>query len=925
MDKKNAIPRDPDLPKNLDFNYLRKEGIAYLQKLSGDLWTDYNDHDPGVTILEQICYALTDVAYRTRIDIEKLLFYNSKDKKKKAQENALFAPDEIFKCSPTTINDYRILIIDRIKEVNNVWLYPVENDTFGITGLYDIVLQLENETHIDEGDIISRISQIFADNRNLCEDINEIKILQQVPMSIAAEIEVSADAIGEEVLSELFNRIDNYFNPPVEFQSFEDLIKQGDDLSDIFEMPSYTHGFIKVSKLHHKQYEFYISKIAELISSIPGVRNVKDLIILKNGIRIYGDSIKIDEGTFASLNIDKSTSGKKYLNVIKGSISYDYDQSLVNHLYEVKQAKQKRSFEVKWEWQEEKSDTNFNVEEIADFPSIQNSFPIVYGIGKAGLPKNASKQRKAKARQLKAYLLLMDQVMSNHLAQLKNIHNIFSVDGKVSQSYYGQLPIDCIGLVDLIHAKEEKETLSEKDIQGIISEFSERMKIIMIGFDDFRERKNRILNHLMARFAERYAYDLQGKVKTLFGEVSDDEIQQQLIETKVKMLEQIVHISRDRAKGYNYQIPAWDTKNVPVFKKKVSLLLNIKLEQQRSLVDNYSNLKINIKAPGSVDIQEQHSKKGNYKYTTASDTDVGQFKFLIKGKRVIEYLLKNGTIRQNYKIQSEDDHYIILLSVEKNESPTKVCQVDSEESGKSTIDALISYFKNLNNDGEGFHTIEHVLLRPSNVDEYHFIIKDAQNRKLLKSITPLDIDKQRNIVENIIILGGDRINYHRAEISPGMHQLFIKNKEGNNIAKLVNTQASEEHAVKIINDLVKYFKVIDTTGDALRKSLEWEKLPFEGSNIGKDFYNSRISLVLPNWVSRFQNDEFKVMLKLAVLQSIPAHIGVNFVWLGIKEMREFEVIYKKWLLEREQIDFNRKDLDKLSNKLITYLCNDEDL
>lgn len=41
--------------------------------MGSSLWTDYNIHDPGITILEALCYALTDIAYRAGWDINDLL------------------------------------------------------------------------------------------------------------------------------------------------------------------------------------------------------------------------------------------------------------------------------------------------------------------------------------------------------------------------------------------------------------------------------------------------------------------------------------------------------------------------------------------------------------------------------------------------------------------------------------------------------------------------------------------------------------------------------------------------------------------------------------------------------------------------------------------------------------------------------------
>ena len=48
----------------LDFQSLRLRGLDWLQRYAGERWTDYNVHDPGVTLLEALVYGLTDLAYR---------------------------------------------------------------------------------------------------------------------------------------------------------------------------------------------------------------------------------------------------------------------------------------------------------------------------------------------------------------------------------------------------------------------------------------------------------------------------------------------------------------------------------------------------------------------------------------------------------------------------------------------------------------------------------------------------------------------------------------------------------------------------------------------------------------------------------------------------------------------------------------------
>lgn len=56
-----------------DFPSLRQQAMALVCSLAGDTWTDHNAHDPGITILEQLCYALTDLGYRSQFALPDLL------------------------------------------------------------------------------------------------------------------------------------------------------------------------------------------------------------------------------------------------------------------------------------------------------------------------------------------------------------------------------------------------------------------------------------------------------------------------------------------------------------------------------------------------------------------------------------------------------------------------------------------------------------------------------------------------------------------------------------------------------------------------------------------------------------------------------------------------------------------------------------
>ena len=67
------INKDEYNSKSLNYKELLDEGIELIQKFSGNQWSDYNYHDPGITFLEQICFALTDLGYKSNFPIEDIL------------------------------------------------------------------------------------------------------------------------------------------------------------------------------------------------------------------------------------------------------------------------------------------------------------------------------------------------------------------------------------------------------------------------------------------------------------------------------------------------------------------------------------------------------------------------------------------------------------------------------------------------------------------------------------------------------------------------------------------------------------------------------------------------------------------------------------------------------------------------------------
>jgi hypothetical protein len=131
------IIKDQALPPALDYAALRAEGLTYLQQLSGQTWTDYNDHDPGVTLLEALCFALTDVSYRAALPVPTLLATATPSQ---AEAGLLVPAHQAFANHPVTLNDYKKLLLDHFRgQLRNAWVSVLVAPA--APGHYEVVLE----------------------------------------------------------------------------------------------------------------------------------------------------------------------------------------------------------------------------------------------------------------------------------------------------------------------------------------------------------------------------------------------------------------------------------------------------------------------------------------------------------------------------------------------------------------------------------------------------------------------------------------------------------------------------------------------------------------------------------------------------------------------------------------------------------------
>ncbi|MCI5135131.1 MAG: hypothetical protein D3920_08690, partial [Candidatus Electrothrix sp. AW2] len=562
MNKNISATQSPPPDHPLDFHTLRREGIRHIERLGSTFWTDYNSHDPGITILEQLCYALTDLLYRIDYPVPDLLAEGGED-----PYANLFPPSEILPSEPVTLLDLRKLVID-FPGVKNAWVeqadmkpaiyfyrdFYAEKDKLGLRkedqneplrlqGLYQIWVEPDKniEKKKSEAALETKIRRYLQPYRSLGEDfiitvLNEHpeKHIEKIKITTALEIDKTADSV--QILQAVVQKIEHYFSPPVRFYSLQERLEAGKSFAEIFEGPLLTKGFVDDQELEKavRRTELRTSDLIRLFMDIKGVLAVHILtfndltdqkgwlVQLKNGLIPRLDK-KISEITIIQGESKRAYSDKEIPLISIADPAGSRPLPRINELPH--QAGRDRHIKK-------------------NYSSIQHQFPDCYGIGSSGLPASASSLRKAQMKQLKAYLLLFDQLLVNQFTQLANAGQLFSFldkpeedEGQIdTATYFTQILNESeLGLDD---EKEESNGLGLWTEPNKPQRLS-RLDQLVSSSDKEAERKNRFLDHLLARFGEQVTESLGSRIQGM------PETAQGKIKRKIKYL----YSKRDKQPG----------------------------------------------------------------------------------------------------------------------------------------------------------------------------------------------------------------------------------------------------------------------------------------------------------------------------------------------------------------------------------------
>ena len=679
-----TLPRDLTLPPAQDYAALRSAGLALIERLAKDLWSDYNPSDPGITLLEALCYALTDLGYRSAYPIADILASNSDSLSK-----AFFEAAEILPGGATTMEDQRAVLLDDT-EIRNAWsekqlergrytatleftdpalnnrnyltseevdaagigemeivdprerppenpfvvadayrmqlIFPFWQDlepvwrqeltitnisvetgninattggesynyqaevtvtateatlsdlTLGIqidaldgsdtsdTTFKDVIKQrLESESskaifqEVNTTVIVPVYERVIARDRALsacralCERMDVYQAINPQHLGVEGRVIIAAAADQEAIAQQIVAALKAQFNPSAQFQTVAELQAVGMRLSEIYQGPLLDRGVLTQQELTRLQPPRTITaaSVIDQLLQVPGVIAIENLVLVfyAHGQIVARSSTALELGK----DYDKATfeSDYLYLHYERSRAADTQEESVLDE--------ENLPLPDTVEERISASLTAGRDRAIADYVSLQNDFPLVYGIGKAGLAASQPPLRQAQAKQLKAYLAVFEQWIADYLAQLREIKTLFAVNRAPETLYACQLLDKAIphaeGIFDDGYTVEVLETIAQQT--------SGQSKA---------ERQQQLLAHLLARHG-------QPLVVPFAGDADENQVK-----TQYRILEHYPALSAQRGEAMNLLAGSWNTTNLAGLQRRLYRLLGIADLRRKDLI-----------------------------------------------------------------------------------------------------------------------------------------------------------------------------------------------------------------------------------------------------------------------------------------------------------------------------------------------------
>lgn len=701
-----AIRRRGPAERSAGFEGLRRQGIEAIQALCGETWTDHNLHDPGITILEQLCYALTELAYRARFPVEDQLC--DADGRLNLEALSLHRPGEVFPCRATTAADQRLVLLDLVPGLDDAALEPLLQAP--VRGLYRMRLELSDDAPESVAERIAAARAAFRSQRTLGEDLDaQVLCVERQPCELVARIEIGGPRDAADVLADVLHAAARVVARTPRRRGLRDLLAAGRSFEQVFGGPVLRHG--RFADTETPPPMLYVADVAARVRAVDGVLELRKFALGPPGRPTTGALPWRDDGRVLALALPAAGQLPPSVQLTRHGHPVEVSPAALAARLRLLAAQERTARARRGD--EDQGDElqalpRGRPRPAPPYTSVQTQFPAIYGLAPHGVPPHEGPLAEARARQLAAYLMLFEQVIAHAHAQLAHLPQLFSAGDGSARSQWWQM-------------------LDERTLPGLTALYTQPpeqvQREVYEPFDAAPGRKSRVLDHLLALYGESLPQD---SLRQFCGHLTAAELDARLLRDKAAWLADVVTLARDRAAGWDDAQPAWnEPANTPGLLRRAALLLGFRHTVARPLAAGLRRRGLRVEeddaplpperaaaaearsAPmAGLDLQAMASP-------AAADAAADALLLPFAG-RLDAAFFRAAVVPGRYRLhQAAPGDWRLALGPDEHGRWWDLGRHADDATARQRASALRQSLLALHEDAEGLHLVEHVLLRPS--------------------------------------------------------------------------------------------------------------------------------------------------------------------------------------------------------------------
>ncbi|OCQ22936.1 hypothetical protein A7985_02965 [Pseudoalteromonas luteoviolacea] len=587
------IASDASLHPGQDLTRLRQQGIAQLQKLAPETWSDHNVFDPGITLLEVLAYVLSDLSYKLSYPVADLL---EVDPQSDGAPDQFLTSDAVMFSHCVTLADYRRLFLD-IPIIKNLDIQTSDKTKNGET-CFDLMVQLYNYEPEQVVQVQNRIHHVFSQARCVTHQLGDIAFYNPADVKLGMKMVLENTNSIVDALVDILAKVALEISPTVKRYSATELFNMGMYVQDIYQGPRLNNGYILDSDLENtpiKKY-LYSSDILDVLRQHQNIKQIEEFRFITEGGAQPGyeywqvevaelDPTKNNLAPQLGFSSDAFFEGLSL--VIEGQ---DY------HLSEQEIAQIKLGIAAKLSEESGGLEQSFAQSEgqyvhLSRYDSLQHELPKTYAVTEQMLNREIDSAQKAQLLQFKGYLHLFDQLLADQHKQIDILPHVLALPQQQSFEFLGMV-LDCMLASEAISESvlhkfwQRAISLPHTQLSQAVTGISGVNHLIRVAMPSYLEqglqqqleidfsiaqltRLNDSAAHLLARFAIKlpnanllkYREAFSFYMSALSGCELDPSHEEDLLTRlvllrqyidKCRLLNEIGTLGHNRCRGFNY-------------------------------------------------------------------------------------------------------------------------------------------------------------------------------------------------------------------------------------------------------------------------------------------------------------------------------------------------------------------------------------